>query len=413
MSINYELTMFFLQISIMLITAIVFSQIVKKIGQPSIVGELLAGIIIGPTVLNMIIPNIYIVLFPTKPAISSEINSFIQFGMILYMFISGLKINTEFLAIRKKTVFLTSFLGIVIPFLLGVVSVIMIPSLLYAPQNDNKLMYAICIGVVLSISALPVIIKTLNDLELSESEIGTIIIGSATIDDIVGWTMFACLINSISNNGSIFSIFRSLLQTFVFIILLCTVGSFFIRKIFHLVSTHLQSTTIKLSTVVVFTMFVSAIAERCGIHPFFAAFILGITLKKEFDINGLDTKNIISDITKSIFVPLYFVSVGMKVNFIKNFDLKLVLIIFLIACIGKIVGASLGAMIGGIKWKVSLAIGFGMNSRGAIEILIASTAVELNLIGQQMYVALIIMAICTSIISSPIIKKLTSPIEYL
>ncbi|MCX8129421.1 MAG: cation:proton antiporter [Clostridia bacterium] len=405
---NDELTKFLLQLTVMLIAAIIFGKIIKRMGQPTIVGELLAGIVLGPTVLKHISPVLFGNMFPNNIIVSSELNCFIQFGMILFMFVSGLKINTKFILNRKKTVLFTSVLGMVIPLLLGVLTVLLIPNALNAPAENNNWIYALFVGIALSISALPVIIKTLTDLNISQLEIGTIIIGSATIDDIVGWTMFACLINISVLNGSILSICVSILEIFLFILVLFTAGVRISRAVFSFIGSYTENTTVNTAITIAMLTLISAIAERIGIHPFFAAFLLGITLKKDFEAKKFlfDTKNVINTIATSFFAPLYFVSVGMRVNLINDFNLLLVLIVLLIAFTGKIVGSTAGALIGGARWKDALVIGVSMNSRGAIEIIVASTAVEVNMIGQQMYVSLIIMAVITSLLSGPIIKAI-------
>lgn len=405
---NYNIMIGFLQIAIILIVAIILGQIIKKMGQPVIVGELLAGILLGPSILKYISPILFDKIFPNNTAASSELNFFIQFGMILFMFVSGLKINKTLISNRKRVVFLTSLFGMIIPLLLGISTVLFIPSILNGPAEKNtSIIYAFFIGIALSISALPIIIRTLDDLNLSESEIGTIIIGSATIDDIVGWTMFACLINASMSKGSVVSISLSIIKTFIFILVLFTAGVRVCRFVFYFINRYIQNSTIHISIIIIMLMLVSTIAESIGIHPFFAAFLLGITLKNDIDnsITLSNAKKIIGAIATSIFTPLYFTSLGMKVNLIKDFNLLLVLIVLLIAFLGKIAGASIGAFIGGVGWKEAFVIGISMNSRGAVEIIIASAAVELNIIGQQMYVALIVMAVFTSLVSGSVLKK--------
>ena len=401
-------TSFLLQISIILAMAVIFGRVVQKMGQPSIVGELLAGIVLGPTILKNASPIIFEKIFVNNIAVSSELNCFMQFGMILFMFVSGLKIDTRYILGRKKMVLFTSLSGMVIPLLLGISTVSFLPALLNAPADNSHGVYALFVGIALSISALPVIIKTLTDLNLAESEIGTIIIGSATIDDIAGWTMFSCLLNVSVLNGSILSINIAILKLLLFIVILFTAGVRMCRAVFSFIGSHVQNPAVNLSVIIIMLTLTAAIAESIGIHPFFAAFLLGIALKKDFDSRAMlyDTRKIMHMIATSFFAPLYFVSVGMKVNVIHDFNLILVLIVLLIAFIGKIIGSSTGALIGGAGRKDALVIGVCMNSRGSIEIIVASAAVEANMIGQQMYVALLIMALITSLFCGPVVKQM-------
>lgn len=180
------------------------------------------------------------------------------------------------------------------------------------------------------------------------------------------------------------------------------------RAVFSFIGSHVQNPAVNLSVIIIMLTLTAAIAESIGIHPFFAAFLLGIALKKDFDSRAMlyDTRKIMHMIATSFFAPLYFVSVGMKVNVIHDFNLILVLIVLLIAFIGKIIGSSTGALIGGAGRKDALVIGVCMNSRGSIEIIVASAAVEANMIGQQMYVALLIMALITSLFCGPVVKQM-------
>lgn len=294
-----------------------------------------------------------------------------------------------------------------IPLLLGVSAVLFMPATLNAPPGKNNWIYALFVGIALSISALPIIIKTLTDLNLSELEIGTVIISASTIDDVVGWTMFACLLNVYTLNGSIFSVVISILKIILFLLVMFTAGIWVCRAVFGFIDRHIHSIAVNVSITIIMLTLISAMAEGIGIHPFFAAFLLGIMAKKDFDdkISLFDAGKTINTIVFGFFAPLYFVSVGLKVNFISDFNLLLVITVLLIAFIGKIAGSSTGAIIGGAGWKDALVIGVSMNSRGAIEIIVASAAVELNMIGQQMYVSLVIMAVITSLVSGPVIKK--------
>jgi Kef-type K+ transport system membrane component KefB len=397
--------MFFLLIAIMLVVGTLFGQILKKFKQPSIVGELIGGILLGPTILQYC-SFWSSSFFSDIELTTSELNYFLQFGMILFMFISGLKINKSFLMERRRIVLFTSFFGMLIPLILGISVALWLPEVFNVPDGPYNILYIVFIGIALSISALPVIIKTLTDMDMIETELGNIIIGSAIIDDIMGWTMFICLVNTFVYNGQISDIFIFLLKLSFFILVIFTAGVKISKKIYNMFENC--STAIYISITIALLMVISTIAEKIGIHPFFAAFLFGIALKKEYDSRAalIETKTTLQAITTGFFAPLFFISVGMKVNLIKDFNLELVLIILFIAFLGKIAGSSIGAALSGIKWIDALVIGVGMNSRGAIEIIVASVAVDFGIIERQMYVALIIMAVITSLVGGPLIKIL-------
>jgi len=390
----------------MLFTALILGQLAQKLGQPSVLGELIGGIIIGPTILKSIAPFLYNDLFPTGTRLTSELNGFIQFGMIIFMFAAGLEVNLKFTWKKRKPVFFTSLFGIIVPFSLGVLMVFCVNLQGSKNISVNQWIYALFIGTALSISALPVILKTLMDLKMLKSEVGIVILSSATINDLFGWTIFACLISVIKSEQIIIStIVFSILKVVILILIIVIVSKIF-GGFIKLKNKFFENTSSFIGVSIVFVLFISALAEKFGIHYFFAAFLLGTMLRKYYRINGSSSCFTINEIALGFFAPLYFVSIGLKVDFISKFDLTLVLLVLMIACIGKIAGSGIGAFVGGMDFKHSLCVGFGMNSRGAIEIIVASTALELKIIDPKIFVALVIMAIITSLISGPSIKRI-------
>jgi Kef-type K+ transport system membrane component KefB len=147
------------------------------------------------------------------------------------------------------------------------------------------------------------------------------------------------------------------------------------------------------------------VAERLGIHAALGAFFLGVALSKQFD-EANQAREVIYQFAVSFFAPLYFVSVGLRVNFVEGFDLVLVAVVLGVACLGKLAGASLGAWLGGMPPRRSLAVGFAMNARGAMELILATIALQAGLIDQRIFVALVFMAIVTSLMSGPAMKRL-------
>ncbi len=215
------MSLFFLQICVLLITALIFGQIAKKLGQPSVIGELLGGILIGPTVLGALSPGVFDTLFPAKTIISPELDRFIEFGMLLFMFVAGMEMKWDTAKGLKKQARFSSLFGILIPLCLGAGIGFLFPVSQMYEKSGGQWIYALFMGTILSISSLPVILKTLIDLNLLKSDVGAVIMRSSAVSDLIGWTIFSCLASMIKSEGNAAAvIIGSMSKMAVFIALL-------------------------------------------------------------------------------------------------------------------------------------------------------------------------------------------------
>lgn len=400
-----DLVILFYQISVMLGCALLFGQFMRKLNQPSVLGELIGGILIGPTVLGVLAPGIYTVLFPANPSIVQERDILLKVGMLFFLFSAGLEVNLTQIKQRKWKIILISAFGFLIPFFIGYGAVLLLPSYWDPSGTGDPLTLALFIGTALSISALPVITRILIDLRLLDQEVGIVVISSATIDDLIGWSLFAIIISSFSASHSDRNIFTIMVGVIVFAILIIGIGRWVGQPVIRWTHKTLARPSGLISLLAIYILFAAATAEAIGIHAIFGAFIVGVSLNAAFKQNGeTRTQEIIHQFVISFFAPLYFVSIGLKANFLANFDLHLVILVIAIATIGKVAGASLGALISGIALRDAFAIGFGLNARGAIEMILATVALEHQLIDQRVFVALVTMALVTSLLSAPLMQ---------
>ncbi len=402
-----DMSLFFLQICVMLLTALIFGQIAKKLGQPSVIGELLGGILIGPTVLGASSLGVFDELFPMETSISPELDRFIEFGMLLFMFIAGMEMKWNIAKGLKKQVCFSSLFGILIPLCLGAGIGFIFPISQAYDRSAEQWIYALFMGTVLSISSLPVILKTLLDLNLLKSDVGAVIMSSSAVSDLIGWTIFSCLASIVKSEGDVAAaVIGSMLKIAGFIVLLF-IAVYGARKVSTKMKNKItRKETASIILLIVSVLFTAAIAEKAEVHSLFAVFLLGVAFRNCMKFTNVGAIRHIYWLAMEFFAPLYFVSIGLKTNFLYAFDLSLTAGILLIACIGKIMGSGLGAAAGGMEWRKAACVGFGLNSRGTIGIMISSTAWELNIIDEKVFVALIMMSIITSLISGPAMKKM-------
>jgi Kef-type K+ transport system membrane component KefB len=255
----------------------------------------------------------------------------------------------------------------------------------------------------MSISALPVIAKTLIDLKLLQTRIGILIVAAAMVDDFVGWILFSIILSFITtaSGGLHFETWQTVLLTFGFAVFTLTVVRWGINKMLPTFKRYLPWPGSALSVAMAAFCFSAAFfTEFIGIHAIYGAFLMGIAFgdlvhftEKEIDI--------IHEFVSNVFVPLFFVTIGLKVNFVANFNLKVAALVFGIACFSKVTGGFLGGLAWGLPKREALAVGFGINARGAMEIILGMLAPEADLIGETVFVALVVMAILTSVLSAP------------
>lgn len=396
---------FFLQIGLMLTVAWLFGYLMKRLQQPVVLGEIIGGIVLGPTVLGFVCPDVYTTLFPLDKTITTSIDALLKVGMLFFMFAAGLEVNLIHFRHSKWLITATSLVGGILPFALGFGLVVLFPALW--GQMDRPLLLALFMGTALSISALPVIARILMEMDLLSSRIGMTIMTSAMINDLVGWVLFAFILRNLGRAGLDGNILKTLGLMLTYTALILSFGRWLVRPVIN--STRLfQNWSGGLLTFVAVLIMLAAVgAEQIGIHAIFGAFLAGMALsqghnpKQEKTITAM-----IQPFALNFFAPLYFVSVGLKANFSSQFDGSLCILIFLVACLGKIIGAGLGAKWGGMRWREALAVGVGLNARGAIEIILASVALDYHLIDQRIFIALVLMAFLTTLLSSASIKYL-------
>lgn len=399
--------LFFLQMSLMLTMALLGGYVMRKLHHPSVLGELLGGIILGPTIFGMIAPNSYGWLFPDQPAINSAREAVITLGMLFFLFSAGLEVNLTHLNGRTWAIVLTSILGVLIPFGLGYGAVSAFPDLWGLPLNAQGFVLPVFIGTALSISALPVIARILMDLDLLDKELGSVVLTSAVVNDLIGWSLFAATLSAVEAGSSSNHVLRAFGLVMGIIILVWFLSRWLVPPFLRWIQRTFDWTGGFLSVITAWIFMAAAVTEQLGLHPVLGAFQVGVVLGQSLDIKkNHPAYEVIQQFAVNFFAPLYFVSVGLKANFAKDFDLSLVLVVLFIASLGKIAGASLGAWLGGMSARESLAVGSGLNARGAIEIILASVALEYQIIGQRIFIALVIMAMVTSMFSGPLMQKL-------
>jgi Kef-type K+ transport system membrane component KefB len=401
-----DMVTFFLEIAVMLSVSLLCGQLMNRLGLPAVFGELFGGIILGPTVLGWLSPYTFNWLFPASGAVFQGKDALIQICMLFFLFAAGLEMNLSLAKKQVNYIAWASLTGIVVPFVMGFGMVVLFPDLWTGHFNVEKLLFAMFMGTALSISALPVIARILMDLDLMNTDIGMTVIGAATINDLVGWSLFAFILSNFAPYSIInippYMTFLLILLLFTFML---TIGRALAQGALKLLKSYMPWPGSFLGITAVLILIAAACAEAIGVHAVFGAFLVGLAFSQNLEKRDA-AHEMVYQFVMYFFAPLYFVSIGLRANFVASFDLVLVLVVLSIACIGKVLGVTLGLRASKMPWKQSAVIGFALNARGAMEMILATVAKDAGLIDDRLFVALIIMALVTSVLSGPIMSRL-------
>jgi Kef-type K+ transport system membrane component KefB len=387
----------------MILFARLFGELARRYKQPLVLGEIIAGVILGPSIFGMISPDLHALMFPASGDSYLVLDGVINISVVLLLFIAGMEVELDLVWQQGKKALITSIMSMIIPFSIGFLAVYLWPALFGSLEEDQRLVLALFLGTVLSITALPVIARILMDLNIFKSKLGMLIIASAMIVDILGWLVFSVILNMMNSEGGTLSTGQTVMITLLFTLLMLTLGKALINKSLPWINKKFAWPGGVLSIAMVLCFLSAAFTEFIGIHAIFGAFIFGVALGDSQHMSER-AKEIVHQFINNIFGPLFFVSIGLYVNFVSNFDLVLVLVVIILAFFSKLLGAYLGARIGGLRRYRSLAVGFGMNTHGALEVILGSIALAAGLISESLFVAIVFVVILSIIISPPLMK---------
>lgn len=398
---EHEFALFLFQLFILLSVALLLGGSLRRFGQPPVVGEIVAGILLGPSILGTLAPELSLALFPAPQ--THMLGAFAWLGSIFLLLVAGTEVNLATLRGERRVVFLTSVMGIALPFAMGLVFALNLPER-YLVDPAQKWLFALFLATAMSISAIPVIAKILMDLNLLKSPVGHVIIGAAVVDDLIGWIFFAVIL-SVASGGVIGGgpILTVIVMALGFSLVCLTVGRALMARLFGVCRVLRLPPGGALGLAVLTAFFCAALTQWIGIHAIFGAFLAGVMIGETGEITN-HTRNALRDTALYVFAPIFFVSMGLRADFVAHFDLPLVGVLLTIACVGKVLGGTLGAALGGMNRSGAIAVGFGLNARGGMVMILAFLALEYSLITEKLFVALVITAIVTSIMSGPLIQ---------
>lgn len=395
----YPTAILLLQIIAIILVARFFGILFRKIGQPSVIGEIVAGIVLGPSLLGNYFPEISSFLFPIESLGNLAVVS--QLGLVLFMFVVGMELDLKVLRNQAHDAIVISHASIIFPFLLGMALAYFIFQQT-APPDISFLSYALFIGISMSITAFPVLARIVQERGMTKTRLGSIAITCAAADDITAWCLLAAVI-AVVKAGSLASAGYTLIFAAAYVVIMLRFVRPFLQRI-----GDLYSSKERLSKPVVgiffLTLLISAwTTEVIGIHALFGAFMAGVIMPANVNFRNIFIEKV-EDVSQVLLLPLFFVFTGLRtqIGLLNEPGLwQLCLLVILIAVVGKFVGSTVSARFVGQNWHSSLTIGALMNTRGLMELVALNIGYDLGVLTAEMFAILVLMALVTTFMTGP------------
>lgn len=411
---EHQLLYLFFHLFLLLFTARLLGEIAKFAGMPSVLGELLAGIVLGPSILGALAPGLFVVVFPQEALQYHLIEVVSWLGLTMLLVVTGFETDLDLISRRAKPATYTAAAGIVVPFALGFGIAYLLPAEFLA-ADDQRLVFSLFIATALSISAIPVIAKVLIEMGVINRDIGQITIASGMINDTVGWLLLAVVASLARSGGgeAASTAGETIVLLVAFLGVAFTIGNRAVRGTLRWVDNTLGGDLSMATTVMILALGVGTVTQYLGLEAVLGAFVVGVLVGqvKRFDRAARHTFEVI---TLSIFAPIFFATAGLRVDLTTLLEPTAFLAglaVLTVAIAGKFAGSFIGAKASGLSNWEGIAIGSGLNARGALEIIVATIGISVGVLTGTMYTIIVMVAIITSLLAPPLLRSSLANIE--
>lgn len=398
------------QISLLIAVGRGLGELMQRIGQPSVIGELLSGLILGPSLFGWLWPEAQQAIFPPSPAQKALLDGIAQFGILLLLLLTGMETDLKLVRKVGRAAASISVMGIVVPFACGFTLGQFLPQDLL-PHPEARLVASLFLGTALSISSVKIVAVVVREMNFMRRNVGQIIVATAIIDDTIGWIIIA-IIFSLASQGTldIYSVGQALFGTLAFLAVSFTIGRRLAFRLIRWANDHLVSSAAVITVIILLMSVMAMITHLIGVHTVLGAFIAGV-LVGESPILTRQIDERLRGLISSLFMPVFFGLAGLSADLTVLGDPNLLLLtaaLVLIASIGKFGGAFAGGAIGGLTRKESYALASGMNARGSTEVIIATIGLSMGVLSQNLFSMIVTMAILTTMAMPPMLRAALS-----
>lgn len=392
-----------IQIGVILVVARIVGFIFRKIHQPQVMGEMVAGILLGPSLLGWLAPAASATLF--SPDSLGYLNSLSQIGLLIFMFLVGLELDPQILRGRGHAAVVTSHVSILAPFFLGT----LLALYLYPRLSDDSVSftnYALFMGIAMSITAFPVLARILTERNLLRTQIGSVTIACAAVDDVTGWSILAGVVLLARAGATTTPLWVTILGTAVYILGMI----FVVRPLLGNLETlfKLRNRLSQDIMAIIFLLLLASglITEWLGIHALFGAFLMGAIMPKHYGFVHTLTEKL-EYVAVVLLLPLFFAFTGLRtsIGLVNGAEMWFYcFLIILVAVAGKFGGSTLAARITGLSWREAGALGVLMNTRGLMELVVLNIGLDIGVLSPAMFTMMVLMALVTTFMTAPMLE---------
>jgi Kef-type K+ transport system membrane component KefB/nucleotide-binding universal stress UspA family protein len=394
------------QVLVLVLLGRLIGELMYRIGQPSIIGQILAGVLLGPTVFGSLWPAAQQFLFPPAPEQTAMLAGLSQLGILFLLLLAGMETDLGLAWRLRKAALSVSLAGIAVPFALGFLLGLLMPGNLL-PEDSRRLVTALFLGTALSISSLKIVATVVREMNFMRRNVGQLIVASAVIDDTAGWVIIGITL-SIATAGTLDPMMLGItvLGTLLFLGVSFTIGRRIVFEVIRWTNDSLHSDLPVVTAIIGIMGILALITAGIGVQTVLGAFVAGVLIGQ----SPILTRQIdeqLRGLTTALFMPVFFGLTGLHADLRVLADpetLALVVGLILIASLGKFGGAFIGAKLNGMSFREALALGFGMNARGSTEVIVASIGLSIGVLDQRLFSVIVTMAIVTTLIMPPTLR---------
>lgn len=382
-----------IQIAVLVFFGRVLGELAKRVGQPSVIGELLAGILLGPTALGKLWPAAQSWIFPAGDNQGQLLATVARLGVLLLLLVTGFEIDLSYILSRGRRVLQVALWGTMFPLLFGTCLGMVLPEALMG-EADRRPLFAMFLAVAMSISAMAVLAKILLDLDVMKRDLGQTMVAVAMSEDLVGWILLSLVVGLAGGDFQPLLAVRAVGGAVIFLALAFSLGRWFVDGLLTYIDDRDGGVPMQMSAAVFLAMLLGTLTHELGLEPMLGAFVAGILCGQARRFHD-ETEHTLKLMVTAVFSPLFFANAGLKVDLLKVVNPTVILwgvVIVAVASLGKLFGASFGAWMAGFKPWERVAFGVGLNARGSMEIIVATVGYSLKILSVEAYSIIVLMA---------------------
>jgi Kef-type K+ transport system membrane component KefB/nucleotide-binding universal stress UspA family protein len=398
--------LFVAELVVLMVAGRLVGEFMQRIGQPAVMGQLLAGLLLGPSVFGLLWPDAQHALFPSTPEQKSMVDAISQFGILLLLLLTGMETDLKLVRKVGHAAISVSLAGVAVPFCCGVALGELLPESLL-PNAGQRLVTSLFLGTALSISSIKIVAAIVREMNFTRRDLGQVIVSSAIVEDTIGWIIIAITFGLAQSGGiDVASLAKSVLGTAAFLAVSFTVGRRAVALAIRWANDNLASEFAVITTILVIMGVMALITHAIGVHTVLGAFVAGVLIGE----SPILTRHIdeqLRGMIMAFFMPVFFGLAGLSADLTILADRTLLMLAFgliAIASFGKFAGAFVGGKIGGLNFREALALACGMNARGSTEVIVATIGLSMGALNETLFTMIVAMAITTTMAMPPMLR---------